>query len=64
MFAIIIFILILILIIGLFYGATQIKKNLTKGTPLAIGLYIIATLMTLLWLYYGFLFVTIIMKGV
>jgi hypothetical protein len=64
MFAIIIFILILILIISLFYGATQIKKNLNKGTPLAIGLYTIATLMTLLWLYYGFLFVTIIMKGV
>jgi hypothetical protein len=64
MFAVAIFILILILIIALFYGATLLKKRLQKTTPLLIGIYLIAILMSALWLYYGFLFVTVIMKGV
>jgi|GEM_PF-6958725 len=64
MFAIIIFILILFLIAGLFYGATQMKKNAKKITPLVAGLYLIATLLTLLWLFYGFLFLTIATRGV
>lgn len=64
MFTIIIFLLGLLLIIGLGYSTVKTHKNTGKVSPLIIGLYLITLFITIIWLYYGFLFLAIIMKGV
>ena len=53
-----------LVIIALFYTAVHYHKKRKRITPLILAGYVIASLITLTWLFYAFILLAIIFKGV
>jgi hypothetical protein len=50
--------------IGLFGAAIYYQKKLKKITPIILAMYLIASVITVTWLFYAFILLVIIFKGV
>jgi hypothetical protein len=60
----IIFFVSLLMNIGLFGAAIYYQKKFKKITPIILAMYLIASVITVTWLFYAFILLVIIFKGV